>query len=53
MNKHGVSRRWFTDIKDVKSGALKTANITRIGFKLSILRLQNVISELELRVCDS
>ena len=55
VNKHGVSRRWFTetDIKDVKSGALETANITRTGFKLSILQSQIVISELELRVCDS
>ena len=32
VNKHGVSRRWFTeaDVKDFKSGALRTIpNITR------------------------
>ena len=32
MNKHGVSRRWFSeaDVKDFKSGALrKITNITR------------------------
>ena len=32
MNKHGVSRRWFTkaDVKHFKSGALRTTtNITR------------------------
>ena len=33
MNKHGISRRWFTDtdIKYLKSGALRT--ITNIGNK--------------------
>ena len=46
MNKHGVSRRWFSeaDIKDFKSSALKaTINITRTGFELSVSRLRNAI----------
>ena len=41
MNKHGVSRKWFTeaDVKDFKNGALRTTtNITRTGFELSVSR---------------
>ena len=41
MNKHGVSRKWFTeaDVQDFKSGALRTTtNITRTGFELSVSR---------------
>ena len=39
VNKCGVSRRWFSeiDVKDFKSGALRTAtNTTRTGFELSV-----------------
>ena len=46
MNKHGASRKWFTeaDIKDYKSGVLRTTtNITRTGFKLSVSQLRNGI----------
>ena len=40
MNKHGVSRRWFTevDVKDFKSGAL-----TKTGFELNVSGSQNAI----------
>ena len=40
VNKHGVSRRWFTeaDVKDFKSGALRTTtDIIKTGFELSLL----------------
>ena len=39
MNKHGVSRKWFTetDVKDFKSAALKTIpEITKTGFELRV-----------------
>ena len=46
MNKHGVSRRWFTeaDLKDFKSGALRTTtDITKTGFELSTSPSPNAI----------
>ena len=46
VNKHGVSRRWYTDadVKDFKRGALRTTtNITRTGFELSVLQSRNTI----------
>ena len=47
MNKHGVSRTWFTeaDVKDFKSGAsIATTNIIRTRFELSISRSRNAVS---------
>ena len=46
MNKHVVSRRWFTeaDVKDFKSGALRTTtNITMARLELSVLQSRNAI----------
>ena len=46
VNKHGVSRRWFTEahVKDFKSDALRTTtNIISTGFDLSVSRSRNTI----------
>ena len=46
VNKHGVSKRFFTedDVKDFKIGALRiTTNITRTVFELRVLRSRNAI----------
>ena len=46
MNKHRVSRKWFTetDVKDFRSGALRTTTeITKTGFELRKLLSRNAI----------